>query len=633
MAILSVRDLTFGYGGHPLFDGAELQIEAGERVCLLGRNGEGKSTLLRLIGEEIEAPPGTIARQSGLRVAILSQQVPEDLTGTIVDVVSAGLGERGDLLRRHHELTEALATGTDDPDLFTAFETLQQEIDNAGAWETQHEVESALTRLSLEPDADFAQLSAGNKRRVLLARALISRPDLLLLDEPTNHLDLDGIAWMEEFLPRFEGTLLFVTHDRFFLRRIATRILELDRGQLRSWDCGYTEFLERRAAVLHAEEKEWERLDKKLAQEEVWVRTGIRARRTRNEGRVRALEKLREERKARRDRTGKLKATVHEGQRSGQKVIEAKNIAFDYAGTPIVKDLSIQILRGDKIGLIGPNGSGKTTLLKLLLGELAPKRGSIVHGTQLEVAYFDQLHGQLDERKNLLENVSDGEDFVEIGGSKRHITGYLQDFLFTPERIRAPLAGLSGGERNRLLLARMFIRPANVLVLDEPTNDLDLESLEVLEDLLVEYTGTVLLVSHDREFLDNVVTSSIVFEGDGEVHELVGGYDAWARRRAHQQELAEAAKPAKKSAPDRRKAEKEAGPPRLNSKEKRELEALPARIEELEGEVSAWHEKMAAPEFYQQEGDAIAQASEALAAVEAELATAYERWEELEGRA
>ena len=544
MAILSVRDLTFGFAGHPLFDGAELQIEAGERVCLLGRNGEGKSTFLRLIGEEIEAPPGTIARQKGLRVAILSQQVPGDLTGTIYEVVAAGLGARGDLLRRHHEVTEALAAGAVDDALLATLEELHHEIDTAGAWEAQRDVDRALSKLSLDPDAIVAELSAGNKRRVLLARALISQPDLLLLDEPTNHLDLDGIAWLEEFLLRFEGTLLFVTHDRFFMRRIASRILELDRGQLRSWDCGYEAFLERRAEVLHAEDKEWERLDKRLAQEEVWIRTGIRARRTRNEGRVRALEKLREERGARRERTGRLKATVHEGKRSGQKVIEAKNIAFDYDGKPIVNDFSAKILRGDKIGLIGSNGSGKTTLLKLLLGELTPRTGEIHHGTKLDVAYFDQLHAQLDEQKTLIENVSDGEDFVEVGGIKRHITGYLQDFLFTPERIRGRLAELSGGERNRLLLARMFARPANVLVLDEPTNDLDIESLEVLEDLLIEYTGTVLLVSHDREFLDNVVTSSFIFDGEGEVHELVGGYGAWMRRRARQQKLTDASRAA-----------------------------------------------------------------------------------------
>ena len=633
MAILSVRDLTFGFGGEPLFDGAELQIEAGERVCLLGRNGEGKSTFLRLIGEEIEAPPGTIARRKGLRVAILSQQVPEGLTGTIYEVVSAGLGARGDLLRRHHEVTESLSTGTVDESLLAELERLQEEIDTAGAWEAQRDVDRALSKLSLDPDATVAELSAGNKRRVLLARALISQPDLLLLDEPTNHLDLDGIAWLEEFLPRFEGTLLFVTHDRAFLRRVANRILELDRGQLRSWDCGYEAFLERRAEVLHAEDKEWDRLDKKLAQEEAWIRKGIRARRTRNEGRVRALEKLREERRARRERTGRLKAAVHEGKRSGQKVIEAKNIAFGYEGKPIVKDFSAEILRGDKIGLIGPNGSGKTTLLKLLLGELTPQRGELKHGTKLDVAYFDQLHAQLDDDKTLIENVSDGEDFVEIGGSRRHITGYLQDFLFSPERIRGRLGDLSGGERNRLLLARLFIRPANVLVLDEPTNDLDLESLEVLEDLLLEYSGTVLLVSHDREFLDNVVTSSFVFEGAGEVHELVGGYDAWMKRRANQQEIAEAASVPKKSAPAPRKAKKEAGSRGLSYKEKQELETLPPLIEKLEGEIARWHEKMADPEFYQQGGDAIAQAKEALAAAEGQLAVAYERWEELEERA
>ncbi len=632
MALLSVRDLTFGFVGPPLFDGAELQIEAGERVCLLGRNGEGKSTFLRLIGEEIEAPPGTIARQKGLRVAILSQQVPGDLTGTIYEVVAAGLGPRGDLLRRHHEVTEALETGAVDDALLARLEKLQHEIDTAGAWEAQRDVDRALSKLSLDPDATVAELSAGNKRRVLLARALISQPDLLLLDEPTNHLDLDGIAWLEEFLLRFEGTLLFVTHDRFFMRRIATRILELDRGQLRSWDCGYEAFLERRAGVLHAEELEWERLDKKLAQEEVWIRKGIRARRTRNEGRARALEKLREERRARRERTGRLKATVHEGQRSGQKVIEAKNIAFDYDGKPIVKDFSADILRGDKIGLIGPNGSGKTTLLKLLLGELTPRTGEIKHGTKLDVAYFDQLHAQLDEQKTLIENVSDGEDFVEVGGIKRHITGYLQDFLFTPERIRGRLAELSGGERNRLLLARMFVRPANVLVLDEPTNDLDLESLEVLEDLLIEYSGTVLLVSHDREFLDNVVTSSFMFEGEGEVHELVGGYEAWMRRRAHQQELEDASKPAKKSATSTRKTE-DSGSRGLSYKEKQELETLPPLIEELEAEVSSWHEKMSDPGFYQQGGDSIVSAQEALAAAETRLATMYERWEELESRA
>ena len=629
MPLLSVQQLTFGYGGPPLLDAVELHIDPGERICLLGRNGEGKSTFLKILSGEISVGDDAVAWQRGVKVAVLDQTVPEELPGNVYDVVSEGLGERGALLKRHHDLTEALNDGVDDAAL-RRLEKVQEEIDAAGAWNLQQEVDRAISTLGLPADAEVAPLSAGMKRRVLLARALVSEPDILLLDEPTNHLDVDGIAWLEEFLERFSGALLFVTHDRAFMERLASRILELDRGRLTSWSCDYRTFLERRAEALAAEEKEWARQDKKLAQEEAWVRKGIKARRTRNEGRVRALERMRDERRQRREMVGTMRATLDEGERSGQLVIDARDLHFGFDEKPLVDGFSTRISRGDKIGLIGPNGVGKSTLLKLLLGELEPQRGTVRHGTKLEVAYFDQLHQQLDPTKSLAQNVNEAEEFVEIGGRRKHITAYLEDFLFSKDRIRGQLSSLSGGERNRLLLAKLFVRPANLLVLDEPTNDLDIESLELLESLLVEYSGTILIVSHDRRFLDNVATFSYVFDGDGKIREVVGGYDVWQREREERQQ-AEAAAKASRSKPAT-KPQESSDSRGLTYNEQKELAALPAQIEELEGEVTSWHERMAAPGFYDRPPTEVAADSASLEAVQASLETAYARWEELESR-
>jgi ATP-binding cassette subfamily F protein uup len=492
------------------------------------------------------------------------------------------------------------------------------------------EVDTIISRMTLEADADVANLSAGMKRRVLLARALAGNPDILLLDEPTNHLDVDAIRWLEEFLLRYRGTILFVTHDRALLRRLATRIIELDRGRLTSWSCDYETYLQRKEAALEAEARQRAEFDKKLAKEEVWIRTGIQARRTRNEGRVRALEKLRSVRTTRRDQPGEVRMEIQEADRSGRLVIEAKGVSFGYGepdAPPIIRDFSTMIMRGDRIGLIGPNGSGKTTLLRVLLGQLPPQSGTIRHGTNLEVAYFDQLHAQLDDEKSVRDNVSDGADVVEINGRRRHIIGYLEDFLFTREQAAGPVSRLSGGERNRLLLARLLTKPSNVLVMDEPTNDLDIETLELLEELLAEYPGTLLLVSHDREFLNNVVTSTLVLEGEGRVKEYAGGYDDWLRQRPP--ELApEKAEPAKERA--RPAAPPKERPRRLTYTEQRELESLPDRIEVLEAELSELHQAMADPAFYRQDSTEIVKTTTRAQSLERELAEAYRRWDVLE---
>jgi ATP-binding cassette subfamily F protein uup len=605
MALLALRDVTLGFRGPPLLDEVNLTIEPRERICLLGRNGTGKTTLLRVLHGTAEADRGEIARQQGLVTALLPQEVPQGLGGTVFDEVARGWGAR----------TEPLA---------------------------RHQVEAAISRMGLEPAADVSILSAGMKRRVLLAKALVRDPDILLLDEPTNHLDIDAIRWLEEFLLRYGGTLLFVTHDRVFLRKLATRIVELDRGRLTSWTCGYDTFVARNQTALEAEAKQRAEFDKTLAREEVWIRKGIEARRTRNEGRVRALEKLREIRRQRREQPGEVRMEIQEAGRSGRLVIEAKHAGFAYAERPIVADLSTKIMRGDRVGLIGPNGSGKTTLLRLLLGELPPSAGAIRHGTNLEVAYFDQLHAQLDDAKSVRENVRDGSDSVEINGKRRHIIGYLEDFLFTPEQAAEPVSRLSGGERNRLLLARLFTKPSNVLVMDEPTNDLDIETLELLEELLIDYPGTLLLVSHDREFLNNVVTSTLVLEGEGRVKEYAGGYDDWLRQRGETPDVLRGAgcQPAVVQAgwqPAPRAAAK-AKPPlppkerprRLTYKEQRELEDLPERIAALEADLGELHAAMADPAFYRQEPAAIVQAKTRLQSLERGIAAAYQRWEELE---
>ncbi len=628
MALVTLRDIQLGFGGAPLLDGISLAIEPGERICVLGRNGAGKSSLMKLLARELPPDDGQLVLKQGARVARLTQEVPEDLHGSLFDVVAGGIGELGALVQRYHQISVQLEQNPA-PELLAQLERVQHELEAADGWQLEQRVETVISRLALDPEAAFERLSGGLKRRALLARALAPGPDLLLLDEPTNHLDIESIEWLEEFLLGYGGSLLFITHDRAFLRSLATRIVELDRGRLTDWPGDYDNFLRRKEEMLHAEEMEQQRFDKKLAQEEVWIRQGIKARRTRNEGRVRALKNMRQERLQRREQAGSARLSLQEAERSGKLVVEAEGLSYAWEGKPVIRNFSTTILRGDKVGVIGPNGSGKTTLLNLLLGRLQPDAGSIRLGTRIEVAYFDQLRAALDPAASVRDNVAEGSDQVEVNGKKKHVISYLQDFLFTPDRAAQPVSALSGGERNRLLLAKLFTRPFNVLVMDEPTNDLDVETLELLEELLLEYQGTLLLVSHDRAFLNNVVTSTLVFEGGGRVAEYVGGYDDWLRQR---QPVA-ASKPAaaaKKPDPDRTRPKPKPAAKKLGYKEQRELETLPKRIEQLEEELETIQGHMAAPTFYQQEGGAIAAQKTRLSEVETELEQAYSRWEELE---
>jgi ATP-binding cassette subfamily F protein uup len=605
MALVTIRELSIGFRGPLLLDGVTCQIQRGQRIGLLGRNGAGKTTLMRILCGKVEPDSGEVVLAPGVKVSLLPQDVPRDFGGRVSDVVAGGLASAKD--------------------------------EGEAAWRKEQRVERILSRMELDGEASFEVLSAGMKRRVLLARALVAEPDLLLLDEPTNHLDIDAIGWLERFLERWAATLMFVTHDRMFLRKLANRILELDRGKLFDWSCDYDTFLKRKEAALAAEEKQNALFDKRLAQEEAWIRQGIKARRTRNEGRVRALQRMRDERRQRRIEEGKVRMQLHQGLRGGNVVAHAEKVSFAYGDHSIIRDFSTTIMRGDKIGIIGPNGVGKTTLLRLLLGELAPTGGTVRLGTNLEIAYFDQQRAQLADNKTVIENVGDGYDSVRVGGKTKHIIGYLQEFLFTPERSRMPVRFLSGGERHRVLLARLFAKPANVVVLDEPTNDLDTETLELLEELLIEYSGTVLLVSHDRAFLNNVVTSTIVFEAGG-VKEYVGGYDDWLRQRSQAtadngpsggpDQSARRAKP--KATP--RKDQPETGKRRLTYKEKQELAALPATIEKLEAHIASLHSTMSDPEFYKRPGDEIASETAALRELEDQLTEAFNRWEELEER-
>ncbi len=622
MALIGVRDVAMSYGGPALLDGVTFSIDGGERVCLVGRNGSGKTTLLKLLAAEFPPDRGEIIRQRDLTVARLEQEVPDGTAGTVFDVVVAGLGDTGGLLTAWRQLAPRLASA--DAAALAEMERLQQALDHAHGWDAQTRVETVLSRMKLVPDHSFAALSGGLKRRVMLARAMVREPDLLLLDEPTNHLDVTAIQGLEEMLNGFTGALLFISHDRMFLDRMATRILELDRGRIRDWPGSYATYRRRRDAVLETEAAQNALFDKKLAEEEVWIRQGIKARRTRNEGRVRALLKMRQERRQRRELEGRATMRLERGEQSGKRIIVAENLQYSYDGQPFIRDFSTVIQRGDKIGLLGANGSGKTTLLRLLLGQLPPDSGHVETGTRLQVAYFDQLRAELDDDKTVEESVADGRQQLTVDGKSRHVISYLRDFLFSPDRARSPVGVLSGGERNRLLLARLFLKPANVLVLDEPTNDLDIETLELLESLLVDYTGTLLLVTHDRTFLNNVVTSTLVFEGDGRISEYVGGYDDWLAQRPQPavEPKVEKKPTAKKPAPSNRK--------KISFKQKRELETLPGHIEALETEQSDLHEQMAAADFYKGDGQQIAAARERLAALEAELETAYARWEELE---
>ncbi len=627
MALLSIRDIRMGFGQADVLENVSVQIEPAERICLIGRNGEGKTTLMRILNGDLEPLSGQIIRQPGLKTAMLDQKVPQDIQGTVFDQITAGLGPKARLLKQYHEVSRQLSLNGSDG-LLRQLDRIQHTIEAEGAWHVHQQVETVISHLKLDADAEVSTLSAGLKRRVLLGRALVAEPDVLLLDEPTNHLDVDSIVWLEAFLEKYPGTLVFVTHDRMFLRKLSTRIVDIDRGQVRSWQCGYDEFVVRKQGLLDAEAKQQELFDKKLAQEEVWIRKGIQARRTRNEGRVHDLMKMRQQRRQRRELLGKVRMEAHKAVDSGNLVIEALGVDFVYPGglEKVISNFTATIMRGDKIGIIGPNGSGKTTLLKVLLGELKATDGTIRQGTKLEISYFDQLHCQLDDDKSVWENVADGYSTVKINGKDKNVVGYLQDFLFTPQQARNRVANLSGGERNRLLLARLFAKPSNMLVLDEPTNDLDMETLELLEELLVDYTGTVLLVSHDRAFLNNVVTGTFVLQGQGRIKEYVGGYDDWLRQRSEQMpaEIAEYDKKEKKHKPRSQK------PKKLSYKEQKELESLPLRIEELETEQAKLHEEMIRPAFYKQDAAEIAKVADRTKQIEEELTTAYARWEQLE---
>lgn len=631
MPLISFDNLSIAFGAEKLLDNASFQLEAGERVCLIGRNGAGKTTLLRLLAGEIQPDGGDIWRQPGLRVATLAQELPADTAATVFEIVAGGL-ELGGLLAEYHDAALRLAHDHE-PEQLRHMERLQHELEARDGWRWQQRVETVISRLQLPADTPLAELSGGWRRRVLLGQALVRDPDVLLLDEPTNHLDLETIQWLEQELLEFRGGLLFITHDRALLQRLATRLLELDRGLLTSWPGDYTVFVEKKAALLEIEARHNAKFDKTLAQEEAWIRQGIEARRTRNEGRVRALYALREERRQRREQLGKASFALGQAELSGKLVIEAKNIRYAWQNEPLIRDFSTRILRGDRIGLIGPNGSGKTTLLNLLLGRMPPDAGEVRHGTKLEIAYFDQLREYLEPEQTVLDSVAGGRETVEINGQRRHIIGYLGDFLFTPQRVRSPVKSLSGGERNRLLLARLFTQPANLLVMDEPTNDLDLETLELLEELLLEYTGTLLLVSHDRTFLDNVVTSCIVFESDGGIREYVGGYSDWLRQRAVPEVVPAPVIKAKATPTVPPKAPKPAAASgRLSYNERRELEQLPVRIEELEQRQQELHALTADPAFYKQDTATVTARLEELKALETELEAYYTRWEVLEVR-
>ncbi|MDA3808248.1 MAG: ATP-binding cassette domain-containing protein [Thiomicrorhabdus sp.] len=648
MALLFLREMSLSFGSAPLFNKASLKIEANERVCLVGRNGEGKSTLLKVIEGEIQADSGTRVVQDGVTIAKLQQEVPHDMHGSVFHVISEGLGTAGQLIEEFHEISIQMEQNYTD-ELMERFSHVQEGIEKQNGWELQQKVDTIISKLELQADAEFSRLSGGMKRRVLLAQALVQAPDILLLDEPTNHLDIPSIQWLEGFLKSVNCTLVFITHDRAFLQALATRIIELDRGKLANWECDYHTYLERKEALLESEARQNALFDKKLAQEEVWIRQGIKARRTRNEGRVRALEKLRSEHQSRRNLQGKANLQLNRADNSGKQVVELKNVTFGWPSRTIIEDFSGVIMRGDKIGIIGENGCGKSTLIGLLLGKQAPSSGTITMGTNLDIAYFDQHRAQLDENKPVVESVIEESDYVEINGQRKHIMGYLADFLFSPERARQKVKSLSGGERNRLLLARVFAKPSNLLILDEPTNDLDVETLELLEELLMNYKGTVLIVSHDRAFLNNVCSSSIVFDAPGDVNEYIGGYDDWLRQRpakyANTRSAArlESAHPkmttseikAEKAPKVEKPKETEATPVakkavKLSFKDQREYDALPALIESLESELETLAEKVGSSEFYQNENEIVQATLKQLEDKEGELEGAFERWEVLE---
>jgi len=628
MAYITLRDVQLAFGGPALLDGANFVLERGERVCLIGRNGEGKSTLLKLIEGSLLPDRGEVSIQNGLTVSMLAQDVPMD-SGKVADIVADGAGEAAIVLKAYHEASDACVLG--DMDACDRMGHLQHKLDQVDGWALENKVNTILGKMGLDPDADLADLSGGRKRRVLLARALLTQPDILLLDEPTNHLDVESIEWLEKFLLEQNNlTLLFISHDRSFVDRLATRIVELDRGILRSYEGNYSRYLDLKAQQLEAEEKQNALFEKKLAEEEAWIRQGIKARRTRNEGRVRALKALRDESKARRFQQGKVNMGVQDAQRSGKLVFDIEHLSVSYDNNLLIRDFSAVVLRGDRIGLVGDNGVGKTTLIKAILGEIE-HTGTVKTGTQLEVAYFDQLRNQLELEKSVMANVSEGSDFVDVNGQRRHIYSYLQDFLFSPERARTPVKALSGGERNRVLLAKLLLKPSNLIVMDEPTNDLDMVTLELLEEMLADYKGTLLLISHDRAFMDNVVTSTWVFDGKGGIEEYVGGYQDYLLQRPNQTVVDQ--KSDVKKAQAKAEANKVAAPAKkvkLSFKDQRELEQLPAEIEKLEAEQSTLSDQLADGSWFVQDAAAATQASQRLAEIEEQLLEKLERWDELE---
>lgn len=630
MAYITIRDVQLAFGGPALLDGANFNLERGERVCLIGRNGEGKSTLLKLIEGSLLPDQGEIALQNGITISMLAQDVPMD-SGKVADIVAEGAGEAAQVLKEYHEASDACVLG--DMDACDRMGNLQHKLDLLDGWALETKVNAILSKMGLDPEADLADLSGGRKRRVLLARALLTQPDVLLLDEPTNHLDVESIEWLEKFLlDQNNLTLLFISHDRAFVDSIATRIVELDRGILRSYEGNYSRYLDLKAQQMEAEEKQNALFDKKLAEEEAWIRQGIKARRTRNEGRVRALKDLREQFKARRSQQGKVSMATQEANRSGKLVFDIEHLRVEYDGYPIIKDFSALVLRGDRIGLVGDNGVGKTTLVKAILGELE-HGGSVKTGTQLEVAYFDQLRNALDLEKSVMANVSEGSDFVDVNGGRRHIYSYLQDFLFSPERARTPVKALSGGERNRILLAKLLLKPSNLIVMDEPTNDLDMVTLELLEEMLSDYKGTLLLISHDRAFMDNVVTSTWVFDGKGNIDEYIGGYQDYLEQRPDQK-VVDQKSDVKKAIAKAEAASVAVEAPvkkvKLSYKDQRALEQLPAEIEALEKEQSELSEKLADGSWFVTDADAATQASQRLAEIDDLLLEKMERWDQLE---
>lgn len=623
--LITLDNICLAYGLDALLDHVNLQISKGERVCLIGRNGAGKSSLLKIVEGVLQPDSGLAWRKPHLRLARLAQELPQNLTMSIYEFVAQGLAEAGKLLADYHQLTLRMAHSYTEKE-GRQLEQLQSQIDAINGWQFEQTIKTMLTRLELQADQSLAELSGGWQRRAALAKALVSSPELLLLDEPTNHLDISAIQWLEDQLLSCGSGMLFITHDRALLQRLATRIIELDRGQLTSWPGDYDNFLRRKEEMLHAEAKQNADFDKKLAQEEVWIRQGIKARRTRNEGRVRALKAMRAERVKRREVQGRAAFSINEAEKSGQLVIEADKISHRYGDLIIANHFSIRIMRGDRIGLIGPNGVGKSTLLNILLGHLAPQEGTVKQGSQLKIAYFDQLRMKLDPEKSVMDNVAEGRQTIEVNGQSKHIISYLSDFLFTPQRALTPVKALSGGECNRLLLARLFSQPANLLVMDEPTNDLDIETLELLEELLANYQGSLLLVSHDRAFLDNVVTSTLVFEGQGKIEEYVGGYQDWLKQKLQTDDKKIVSK-SQESKPVKEQAKVAI---KLSYKDQRELDQLPKQIEQLEAEINVLQQAMADAAFYKQSADKIAETTNRLKQCEIDLNASYERWEILE---